>query len=165
MELTSFDKLYIHELKDLYSAEQQLMNALPKVIDTVKNDQLRKAFEEHLEETKGHKDRLDKIFENLDEKPSGEKCEAMEGLIEEASEILEKDDVDEKVRDAAIIAGAQRIEHYEISGYGTARRYAESLGREDDMKLLDETLDEESHADELLNKIAMDSVNPKAQAS
>lgn len=163
MELNNLEKLYIHELKDLYSAESQLIQALPKVIGKTKSQELRKAFEEHLEETKEQKKRLERIFKGLGNKPGGEKCEAMEGLIKENSQFLEKDDIEEDVRDAALIAGSQRIEHYEISGYGTARRYAESLGRSDDVKLLEETLGEESHADELLNKIAIDAVNPKAK--
>jgi ferritin-like metal-binding protein YciE len=163
MELNNFEQLYVHELQDLYSAESQLIHALPKVIDATRNDELRKAFEEHLEETKEHKRRLETIFQAMGSKPGGVKCEAMEGLIKEASHMLEKKDIDEKVRDAALIAGSQRIEHYEISGYGTARRYAESLGRDDDRKLLNDTLNEESHADELLNEIAINTVNPKAK--
>lgn len=165
MNLSSFEKLYIHELKDLYSAERQLLNALPKVIKKVKDETLRAAIEEHLEETKRQKERLEKIFENLDAKPTGVKCEAMAGLIEETQGILKEKEANDSVRDAAIIAGAQRIEHYEISGYGTARRFAKTLGREDDVKLLNETLDEESGCDEKLNKIAINIVNKKAAAA
>ncbi len=167
MKLTTFERLYVHELKDLYSGEKQMIEALPKVISKVRNSRLRKAFEAHLEETKKQKARLETIFEGLDFEPGGEKCDAMEGLIEENEEILKMkdDEIDERVRDAAIIAGAQRIEHYEMAGYGTARRFAERLGRTNDMRLLDETLDEEAHADDLLTDIAVEVVNSQAAAA
>lgn len=165
MNLDSFENLYVHELKDLYNAEQQLIKALPKVAKKVKDATLRAAIEGHLEETKKQKERLEQIFKGLDTKPTGEKCEAMAGLIEESEGILKMKNVNDNVRDAAIIAGAQRIEHYEISGYGTAHKFAEMLGRKDDVKLLKQTLDEESGADKKLNDIAIKIVNRKAAAA
>lgn len=165
LNITSFEKLYVHQLKDLYSGEKQIINALPKMIKKAANEELRQALEEHLEETKRQKERLESLFENLDFAPDGEKCEGMEGILEENEEVLEGDEIeDEEIRDAAIIAGAQRVEHYEIAGYGTARQYAERLGRDEDVRVLQEILDEESHADDLLSKIAIDVVNPRAAA-
>lgn len=162
-ELKDLNDLFYHQLKDIYNAEQQLINALPEMEKEARSEELKKAFSEHLEETKHHKDRLDKIADQLDINLSGETCEAMQGLIEEAKSIV-SESAEDIVRDAGIIADAQRIEHYEISAYGTARHFASVLGHDDIANLLQETLDEESHADELLNEIAVNSINPKAKA-
>ncbi len=161
MKIDSFEKLFVHELKDLYSAEKQLMRAMPKMRNKATNNELKQAFERHMKETEGQIQRLEQIFESLDYSPSGEKCDAMEGLIEEAEGLME-DVVDEEVLNAALIAAAQRIEHYEISGYGTARTYARRLGNSEAERLLQETLDEEAKTDELLTQLAEQSVNPQA---
>jgi ferritin-like metal-binding protein YciE len=141
MKLESFDELLHHELTDLYSAEKQLVAALPKMAKGASSDELRSAFEKHLEQTEEHVNRLDKIFKALEMKPGRHKCKAMEGLIEEGAELL-KEDADEAIRDAALIGAAQRVEHYEIAGYGTARTFAEMLGHTEAAELLQQTLDE-----------------------
>jgi len=161
MTLNNLEDLFVEQLRDLYSAETQILVALPEMAEAATSDELRKAFESHLKETRSQKKRLEKIFETLGEDPEGETCEGMKGLLEEGSEMLEKDG-DRNVIDAGIIAAAQRVEHYEISGYGTARAYAERLGHDDAVGLLDESLDEESAANEKLTKIAESTVNPKA---
>lgn len=161
-KLNNLEDLFHHQLKDLYSAEKQLIDALPKMKKEANNDSLKKAFESHLEETKNQKKRLDEIADMLDLDLSGETCEAMKGLIEEAEEFISEDATPE-VRDAGLIADAQRVEHYEISGYGTAVRYAEALGHEEAADKLQETLDEESSADEKLNDLAVDNVNKQAK--
>lgn len=163
MTLNNLEDLFVEQLRDLYSAETQILDALPEMVDASTSDELRKAFESHLKETRNQKQRLEKIFESLGEDPEGETCKGMKGLLEEGSEMLEKDG-DASVIDAGIIAAAQRVEHYEISGYGTARTYAERLGHDDAVELIDETLDEESAANEKLTKIAESTVNPKATA-
>ena len=137
------------------------MRAKPKMRNKATNNELKQAFERHMKETEGQIQRLEQIFESLDYSPSGEKCDAMEGLIEEAEGLME-DVVDEEVLNAALIAAAQRIEHYEISGYGTARTYARRLGNSEAERLLQETLDEEAKTDELLTQLAEQSVNPQA---
>lgn len=162
MKVNSFDTLFVHELKDLYSAEKQLAQALPKMRDKAVNSELRKAFDTHLNETKEQIKRLEQIFEKLDYAPTGEKCEAMAGLIEEAEEVMETVETDE-VLDAALIGAAQRVEHYEIAGYGTARTYAKRLGNDEAVRLLQQTLDEENKTDELLTQLAEKSANPQAQ--
>jgi ferritin-like metal-binding protein YciE len=161
MKLETLKDLYVEQLRDLYNAEKQLIDALPKMADKASHAELREAIEEHMEETRQQKERLDRIFESLGERASGERCKAMEGLIKEGEELLNKR-ADSDVRDAGIIASAQRVEHYEISGYGTVRTYAEMLGRNEDARLLQQTLDEEKMADEKLNRIAMQVVNPEA---
>lgn len=162
MKVNNFNQLYIQQLKDLYSAERQMIEALPKTIKKAQNAKLRSALKAHLEETKKQRDRIEKIFKKLDRKPGGHLCKAMKGLIDEAAEALDTD-IDETLRDAAIIASAQRIEHYEISAYGTACEFAKELGRDDDAKLLQKSLDEESMANHNLNKIATGTVNQKAR--
>src|SRR5438270_8171187 len=127
MKLDSLKKLYLEELRDLYSAETQLVKALPKMAKGASSDELRQAFESHLKQTKEHVERLDEIFAQLDEKPTGKTCKAMKGLIEEGSEMLEQEG-DESVIDAGLIAAAQRVEHYEIAAYGTVRTFANLLG-------------------------------------
>ena len=145
--------LYIDELKDLYNAENQLVKALPKLARAAASDELRQGFEEHLEQTKGHVERLEKIFQMLDESPKGKKCKGMEGLIVEGSEVMEQD-YEGSLLDAALIGTAQRVEHYEIAGYGTARSFAESLGQTDHVSLLNETLEEEKETDQKLTELA-----------
>ena len=162
MEMESLKELYVEELKDLYSAEKQLVKALPKMAKNATNPQLKKAFTDHLQETEGHVARLEEIFEMLGESNRGKKCKGMEGLIEEAKELLEEDAAEE-VLDAGMISKAQHVEHYEIAGYGTVRTYAQQLGFDQQAELLQETLDEESKANELLTQIAESSVNIEAE--
>ncbi len=154
--------LFEHQLKDLYSAETQLTKALPKMVKAAHDKKLKDAFEGHLEETKEHKERLAEICKELGFKPTGETCKAMKGLIEEAEEFL-KEDASEEVRDAGLIADAQRVEHYEISGYGTVVRYAKELGHKDVAAKLQKTLDEEYNADHKLDKLAESRLNKKAK--
>lgn len=161
MKIDSLKRLYVHQLKDLYSAEKQLAEALPKLAENVSSAELRTAMTEHLKETEHQIARLEKIFDGLEFAPSGERCAAMAGLIEEGEEAME-DPEDEDVRDAAIIAAAQRVEHYEIAGYGTVMTYAQILGRDADARILQEILDEEKAADAKLNDIALHVVNPAA---
>lgn len=161
MKLDNLRKLYIEELRDLYSAENQLLKALPKMAKGATSTELKQAFDNHLEETEGHVERLEEIFEDLDENPKGKTCQAMKGLVEEGSEILEEEG-EESVLDAGIIAAAQKVEHYEIASYGTVRTFAELLGEKEAVKLLQQTLDEEGAADEKLNELAEDIVNPEA---
>jgi ferritin-like metal-binding protein YciE len=160
--LDTLDDLYVQQLKDLYSAETQLIDALPRMAEAATHPELRRAFQDHLQETRRQKERLEQIFRGLDDDPSGETCQAMKGLITEGEHLIEADG-DDAVRDAGLIAAAQRVEHYEIAGYGCVRTYAEALGRDDDARILQEILDEESQADELLNRIALQVVNPDAQ--
>lgn len=155
-------ELFEHQLKDLYSAESQLIKALPKMAKNANDKKLKDAFEAHLEETKEHKERLNEICKELGIKPTGETCKAMKGLIEEAEDFL-KEDASEEVRDAGLIADAQRVEHYEISGYGTLVRYAKELGHKDIAKKLQKTLDEEYDADNKLDKLAEGRLNKKAK--
>jgi len=161
MNIDSLHRLYVHQLKDLYNAETQLTKALPKMAENASNGELKAAFTDHLKETRHQIERLEKIFSGLDFAPRGERCAAMEGLLEEGKEAME-DPEDGAVRDAAMIAAAQRVEHYEMAGYGTVVAYARQLGRKEDARILDEILDEEKAADEKLNAIALRVVNPKA---
>ena len=146
-------ELYVDELKDIYSAENQLVKALPKMAKAAASEELRAGFEEHLQQTKGHVQRLEQIFEMLDESPKGKKCKGMEGLIEEGSEIMEED-FEDALLDAALIGAAQRVEHYEIAAYGTVRAFAEELGESEHASLLAETLEEEKETDEKLTELA-----------
>ncbi|MDX1751690.1 MAG: ferritin-like domain-containing protein [Salinimicrobium sediminis] len=155
--------LFEHQLKDLYSAENQLVEALPKMQKNANDDKLKKAFQKHLKETEGHIKRLEEITKELGIKPTGETCKAMKGLIKEAESFLEED-TEKEVRDAGLIAEAQRVEHYEISAYGTAVRYAKELGHDDIAKKLQKTLDEEYKADDLLTEMAEDRLNRKAKS-
>jgi len=163
MEQNSLRELYIEELKDLYSAENQLLKAIPKMAKASESGELRKGFEKHLEQTRGHVGRLEKIFSNLGESPKGKKCKGMEGLISEGGEMIEEHDESE-MRDAGLISAAQRVEHYEMAGYGTVRTYAQLLGQQEHARLLQQTLDEEEQADQTLSKIAA-SVNVEAKAA
>ena len=145
--------LYVDELKDLYNAENQLVKALPKMAKASSSEELRKGFEEHLEQTKVHVQRLEQIFRVLEENPKGKKCTGMEGLVEEGSEIM-KEDFEDALLDAALIGAAQRVEHYEIAAYGTVRAFAEELGESEQASLLEETLEEEKQTDEKLTELA-----------
>jgi ferritin-like metal-binding protein YciE len=161
MSLDTLKELYVNELRDLYNAENQLVKALPKMAKGASSDELKEAFEKHLEQTKGHVQRLEEVFQELGEKTKGKTCQAMKGLIEEGSEVLEADGED-SVLDAAIIVAAQKVEHYEIASYGSVRTFAQLLGQDKSAELLQQTLDEEAEADELLNKLAEEIVNPEA---
>jgi ferritin-like metal-binding protein YciE len=153
MSKDSLKELYIDELKDLYSAENQLIKALPKMAKGATSDELREGFEEHLEQTKGHVERLEKIFEMLGEEPGGKKCVGMEGIVKEGAEVL-GEDYEASVMDAAIISAAQRVEHYEIAGYGAVLAYAELLGESEQASLLQETLEEEEETEEKLTELS-----------
>jgi ferritin-like metal-binding protein YciE len=161
MKLNTLEQLYVSELRDIYSAENQLLKALPKMAKGASSPELKDAFQKHLEQTKGHVERLEQIFQQLDENPRGKTCHAMKGLIEEGSEIL-KEDGEESVLDAGIIVAAQKVEHYEIAGYGSVRTFANLLGKDEEAKLLQSTLDEESETNEILNRLAETVVNPEA---
>jgi ferritin-like metal-binding protein YciE len=162
MKLESLNDVLEAELKDIYSAEKQLVEALPSIADAATSAQLKSAVSEHLEETRGHVRRLEEVFQAIGVEPESEHCDGMEGLISEGSEIAEAEG-DGDARDAALIAAAQRVEHYEIAAYGTARTIAKQLGHDDAAKLLGETLDEESAADEKLTEIATNQVNAAAR--
>jgi ferritin-like metal-binding protein YciE len=162
MAMESMQDLYLHELKDLYSAEKQILQALPKMAAKANHNELRRTFEEHRETTDEHVRRLETIFDELGRKPGGKKCKGMEGLIEEGRELIEED-ADPDVRDAALIGAAQRVEHYEIAGYGTARTYARQLGFNNHVELLQRTLDEEGQTDERLTKLAEGRINREAE--
>jgi len=162
MKLHSLHDLYVSELKDLYSAENQLVKALPKMAKAATSPELRQAIEEHLEVTKGQVERLDKIFDGLGVKPKGRSCKGMEGLIDEGKELL-KANAEPMVLDAAIIGAAQRVEHYEMAGYGCVRTYARMLGYGEAANLLQKTLDEEGEADKKLTRIAESSINIEAE--
>ena len=153
-------KLYIDELKDLYSAENQLVKALPKMAKAASSDELRQGFEKHLEQTKGQVQRLEQIFASLDESPKGKKCAGMEGLVKEGSEVMEED-FEGAVLDAALIGAAQRVEHYEIAAYGTVSEFARVLGEDEHVSLLEETLEEEKETDEKLSELAQE-INEQA---
>ena len=153
MQLQSLQDVFTHEIQDLYDAENQLLQALPKLAQAASNQELRKAFEHHLDETRDHVQRLEEIVGQLGISGSGETCEAMRGLIKEGEKTIAIQG-DPTAKDAALIAAAQRVEHYEIAAYGTARTLAGELDHNEAQDLLDQTLDEESNADSLLTKIA-----------
>jgi ferritin-like metal-binding protein YciE len=162
MKLETLKDLYIHELKDLYSAEKQIINALPKMVKAATDKELAAGFAEHFEQTKEHAVRLEKILTCHDESTRGPKCEGMEGVIKEGAEMIAEDAEDE-VRDAGLIAAAQRVEHYEMAGYGCARTYAELLGDRQGAQLLQTTLMEESDTDKKLTKLAKSVINVAAK--
>ena len=153
MQQSDLKDLYIDELKDIYSAETQLVKALPKMAKAAASEELRSGFEEHLEQTKGHVARLEQIFQALEEKPTGKKCMGMEGLIKEGGEAA-GEDYEDDAKDAALIGAAQRVEHYEIAAYGTVRAMAEQLGENEAMDLLSQTLQEEKDTDVKLSNLA-----------
>jgi len=161
MQMESLQELLIQDLRDLYSAENQLLKAMPKMAKKATNPDLKKAFETHMRETEGQVQRLQKIFEKLGKKPTGKKCAAMEGLIEEGKEAM-GEDMDEETMDAALIAVAQKIEHYEIAGYGTTRTWAQQIGDDQTARLLQQTLDEEGKTDKLLTELAESTINVEA---
>lgn len=163
MNVENLQQLFVEQLRDLYDGEQQITEALPKLIDKATNPQLKSALQEHLEITRRQIDRLDEIFDQLDEDADGETCKGMKGVIKEGDDLVGKAD-DAGVRDASIITSAQRVEHYEIAGYGTVKTYARQLGKQDFARILDEILSEEKEADQKLTQIA-ESVNIEAKAA
>ena len=160
MRKDSLRQLYVDELRDLYNAETQLVKALPKMAKASSNAELRQGFEEHLRQTSEQVSRLEQIFDLLGEKPTGKKCLGMEGLIKEGAETMQED-YEDAVMDAAIIGAAQRVEHYEIAGYGTVRTFAELLGENEHVSLLEQTLEEEKQTDEKLTQMA-ENINSEA---
>ena len=162
MAIKSMEDLYVNELKDLYSAEKQILRALPRMAKAASHPELRQAFEEHVKVTEEQVRRLERIFDDLGKTPRGKKCVGMEGLIEEGKEML-NDAEEEDVLDAGLIGAAQRVEHYEIAGYGTARTFARELGYEEHARLLQQTLDEEGETDKRLTAIAERRVNKDAE--
>jgi ferritin-like metal-binding protein YciE len=160
MKESQLRELYVEESRDLYSAEKQLVKALPKMAKAATSSDLRSGFEEHVEQTKGHLSRLEHIFDSLDESPDGETCKGMEGLIKEGSEMIEEDPGEEQLG-AGLISAAQRVEHYEIAGYGCVRTYAQLLGDDEAVSLLEETLKEEKETDAKLTQLA-ENINVEA---
>ena len=161
MEIDTLKDLYVEELKDLYSAEKQLVKALPKMAKAAKTKQLQDAFRNHLKETEQHVARIEKICQELGVSPRGKKCVGMEGLIEEGSEMI--NEAKDEALDAGLISKAQHVEHYEMAGYGTVRTYARQLGFENQAELLQQTLDEEGKADQLLTELAEAGINIEAE--
>ena len=162
MKLESLKDLYLEQLRDLYSAETQIIEALPKMAEAAGSADLRKAFNDHLRQTDEHVRRLERIFQDLQENPKGETCEGMKGLLKEGSKMM-KTSGDPSVIDAGLIAAAQRVEHYEMAGYGTVRTYAEMLGKSEHASLLERTLQEEEQTDERLTELAESHINQEAQ--
>jgi len=163
MKLENLQQLFLQELRDLYDAEDQITEALPKLIEAASFDQLKNALQEHLEVTNQQIQRLNQVFEILGEDPSGQTCKGMKGIIKEGDEMVSQGK-DAATRDAGIISAAQRVEHYEMAGYGTVRTYAELLGQQEIARLMQQTLDEEREADETLTEIAQ-TVNIEAKAA
>ena len=164
MELETLKDLYLHELKDLYSAERQMIKAMPKMVKAATNRQLASAFKQHLAQTKVQAKRLEDLLASHGESTRGPKCQGMEGVLKEGDEMI-GEDADEEVRDAGLIAAAQRVEHYEIAGYGCARTYAELLGDKRGARILDTTIKEEGATDQKLTKLARSVINVKAKAA
>ena len=162
MPLESLSDLYLEELKDLYSAENQIIKALPKMIKAATSPELKQAFTDHLEQTKGHVERLEQICAELGKSPKGKKCMGMEGIIKDGAELIEEDP-ESDVLDAGLASAAQHVEHYEMAGYGSVRTWAEQLGYDNHVELLQQTLDEEKEADQLLTQIAESSLNIEAE--
>ncbi|MDF2773830.1 MAG: ferritin-like protein [Geminicoccaceae bacterium] len=160
--MNSLQELYVEELKDIYNAEQQILKALPKMAKAASDRQLQRAFTQHEKQTQRQVKRLERIFRELGESPRGKKCKGMEGLIEEGQDLI-KERPEPEVLDAGLIAAAQRVEHYEIAAYGTARTYAQQLGMPEQASLLQETLDEEGQTDKLLTALAESSINIEAE--
>jgi ferritin-like metal-binding protein YciE len=161
MHMETLQDLFVDQLRDLYNAENQLVKALPKMAKSADSEELKTAFEEHLEETKGHVERIEQIFERIGAKPGGKTCKAMKGLVEEGSEMM-REDAEPPVMDAGLIAAAQRVEHYEMAGYGCVVNYAKLLGDEEAADLLQETLQEEMAADKKLTRLAESGINKRA---
>jgi ferritin-like metal-binding protein YciE len=162
--LNSFDDLFVEQLEDLYDAEQRLTKALPQMAAAAHNPSLKAAFQEHYRQTEGHVTRLQQVFQMLGKRAKSKTCEAMKGLVEEGQEAISASG-NPDVKDAALIAAAQRVEHYEIAGYGTVRTFAQRLGRQDAARLLQQTLDEEGATDKKLTILAEQAINPKAAAT
>lgn len=156
------ESLFVDELKDLYDAEKQLVQALPKMAEAASSDDLKRGFRQHLEQTQDHVRRLEDIFDKLGEAPDGKKCYGMQGIIQESEQLLQKQDIPPDVKDAGLIAQAQKAEHYEIACYGTVRQYAQELGYDEAAKMLNGTLDEESKTDERLTSMAVGHINIEA---
>jgi ferritin-like metal-binding protein YciE len=166
MKLDSLHDLYVSELRDLYDAEERITKALPKLAEAANSPDLRSAFEEHLEQTQMQVQRLEQIFRMLDEAPKGQKCKGIVGIIDEGENVMdEAEDAPPAVCDAALIASAQRVEHYEIAAYGTLRTFARRLGFEDQARLLQQTLDEEGNADKKLTSLAESYINEEAKSA
>jgi ferritin-like metal-binding protein YciE len=161
-KMRTLEDLYIEMLKDLYSAEKQLVKALPKLAKNAQSSDLQAAFQDHLKQTEGHVSRIERIFSDRGSSPRGKKCVGMEGLVEEGNELLQED-TDPDVLDAGLIVAAQKVEHYEIASYGAVRTWAERLGYTEAARLLQETLDEEGEANKKLTQIAESHVNMEAQ--
>ena len=161
-KMQTLDDLYTNMLKDLYSAEKQLVKALPKMAKNAQASDLQRAFQEHLKQTEGHVERIERIFSDLGSSPRGKKCVGMEGLVEEGNELLQEQ-IDPDVLDAGLIAAAQKVEHYEIASYGTVRTWAERLGYNRAAQLLQQTLDEEGDANKKLTQLAESHINMEAQ--
>ena len=160
--MKSLRELYVEELKDLYSAENQILKALPKMMRAASDRELQRAFSQHEKQTQRQVKRLERIFKQLDESPRGKKCKGMEGLLEEGNDLIQERPEPE-VLDAGLIAAAQKVEHYEIAGYGTVRTYAQQLGEQEQASLLQETLDEEGETDKRLSALAESSINIEAE--
>ena len=160
-KVETLQELFVHEIRDLYDAERQLVRALPKVAQACQSKELKTTVENHLEETRRHVERLEHVFQALNVDPKGNGCEAMQGLIEEGEELIKNTDAS-PTRDAGLIGAAQRIEHYEMAGYGTARAFAEALGHREAVSRLQETLDEEGEANKKLNALALEKINMQA---
>jgi ferritin-like metal-binding protein YciE len=161
MKLESLKDLYLEQLRDLYDAENQLVEALPKMVEAASAPDLKQGFNLHLQQTREHVNRLERIFKKLNEKPTGQTCQGMKGLLKEGEEMI-KSKSDPEVKDAGLIAAAQRVEHYEIAGYGTVRTYAELLGDEEAVRLLEKTLQEEEETDDKLTELAESHINAEA---
>lgn len=161
MELASLQDLFVDELKDLYSAENQLLKAIPKMAKAATSKDLKAGFEKHLKQTQGHVERLEQVCKEMEVSPKGKTCKAMEGLIKEGGEVIEEE-MEPEVKDAALISAAQRVEHYEMAGYGCVRTYAKLLGNNEAAKLLQQTLDEEGDTDKALTKLA-EKINVEAE--
>src|SRR5579883_1723937 len=154
MKFQTLHDLYLEELRDLYSAEKQILKALPKVIDATKSQELRQALTHHLQETQGHAQRLEQVFKLHNEEDKAVTCDGMKGILEEGEDILDHDE-NPDVRDAGIISACQRVEHYEMAAYGSVRTWAEQMGHTEAARILQQTLDEEKHADKKLTEVAM----------
>lgn len=158
----NFKELFVHELQDIYDAERQIIEAMPKMVEKTTSKDLKSAFNQHLEQTKRQSLRLEKLFQRMEVEPEGEPCRGMQGLIREGENMM-RNVKDPNVLNAALIAAAQRIEHYEIAGYGTARTWAEQIGDKEAARILDETLAEEKETDKRLTQLAVAHINPDAK--
>ena len=163
MKMETLQDVYVEELRDLYDAENQLLKALPRMAKAATSPELKSAFEDHLEQTQEHVNRLDQVFEKIGAKPKGKRCEAMKGLIAEAKNLM-SERIEHDALDVGLIVAAQKVEHYEIAGYGSVRTFAELLGQDEASGLLQETLEEEKETDERLTDLAESSINVEALA-